>query len=289
MIIMSKEIITIPREVWESERKMRFFGADAEEVYKKKYNIFIGISISNKKLTKDMALNYLKWAVRNTKEKVAVIIADKLNTVNYEILDKYSKTKSEKRAKKVGTEFEEMFRKAIEKLSDVDKNKVVIYRWEKIEASKNYLKIRKLLEEQFKKDNEFKSAVIYFVGKYMKKKGRVIEDKNKVAKLASYIIGELPTLIQGITLDKFHYGLCILPTYFASGMSQFVMDIHNNELNISKKLKGLIRKKAGDFEVALSIASGTGKEHMALISALLSIPVGVKFIVFTKKGVEFLD
>jgi len=46
---------------------------------------------------------------------------------------------------------------------------------------------------------------------------------------------------------------------------------------------------SGDFEVAVSLASGTGKEHMALISALLSIPVGIRLVVFTKKGVEYIN
>jgi len=237
-------MISIPKDVWESERKMRFFGADAEEVYKRKYNIFIGISISNKKITPEMALNYLKWAVRNTKEKVAVIIADKLNIVNYEILDSYGKSKSEKRAKDAGEEFTDLFKDATEKLPEEDKKKVLIYRWDKIENSEGYSNIKSFLEEQYKTDSEFKSAVLYFIGKYMRKKGRLIEDKNKVNKLSSYILGELPTLLQGITLDKTHYGLCIYPTYFASGMSQFVMDMHNNELHIGKRLKGLIGKKA---------------------------------------------
>ncbi len=44
-----------------------------------------------------------------------------------------------------------------------------------------------------------------------------------------------------------------------------------------------------DFEVALSLASGNGKEHMALLSALLSIPVGIQFVVFTKEGVQYLS
>jgi uncharacterized protein with ParB-like and HNH nuclease domain len=58
-------------------------------------------------------------------------------------------------------------------------------------------------------------------------------------------------------------------------------------------LKSLIQDKlkkelSNDLELALSIASGSGKEHMALISALLSIPVGIKLVAFTKKGIEFL-
>jgi hypothetical protein len=40
-----------------------------------------------------------------------------------------------------------------------------------------------------------------------------------------------------------------------------------------------------EMEVAVSIASGNGKEHMALLSALLSIPVGIRFSALTKDGI----
>ncbi|MBT4412988.1 MAG: hypothetical protein HOC83_02760, partial [Polaribacter sp.] len=53
---------------------------------------------------------------------------------------------------------------------------------------------------------------------------------------------------------------------------------------LEKKLKGKIK----GTEVALTIASGDGKEHMALISALLSQPVGVRFCALTKKGLVML-
>ncbi len=51
--------------------------------------------------------------------------------------------------------------------------------------------------------------------------------------------------------------------------------------DLAKKLKG----KINGTEVALSIASGNGKEHMALISALLNSPVGIRFAALTKDGV----
>lgn len=53
---------------------------------------------------------------------------------------------------------------------------------------------------------------------------------------------------------------------------------------IMNKLKG----KISGTEVALSIASGEGKEHIALISALLSIPVGVRFVALTQEGIVYL-
>jgi len=51
-----------------------------------------------------------------------------------------------------------------------------------------------------------------------------------------------------------------------------------------KELKG----KISGLEVALTIASGSGKEHMALCSALLSIPTGIRFTALTKEGIVFL-
>ena len=52
----------------------------------------------------------------------------------------------------------------------------------------------------------------------------------------------------------------------------------------TKKLKG----KFDEMEVACSIASGNGKEHMALVSALLNLPVGVRFCALTKEGISYL-
>ncbi len=63
--------------------------------------------------------------------------------------------------------------------------------------------------------------------------------------------------------------------------STAIMELKNE---IMGKLKGKIK----GTEVALSIASGDGKQHMALISALLSLPVGIRFTVLTKDGLVFM-
>ena len=63
--------------------------------------------------------------------------------------------------------------------------------------------------------------------------------------------------------------------------SSRIMDLKNE---IHKKLQGKIK----GTEVALTVASGTGREHMALISALLTIPVGIRFTALTMDGIIFL-
>jgi len=59
-------------------------------------------------------------------------------------------------------------------------------------------------------------------------------------------------------------------------------------VEIKEELQRKLAGKIKGTEVALSIASGDGKEHMALISALLSVPVGVRFTALTKEGIVML-
>lgn len=67
------------------------------------------------------------------------------------------------------------------------------------------------------------------------------------------------------------------------------------KVNLDKRIKNLkeelMQKLDGKLEgteVALTIASGDGKQHMALISALLSLPVGIRFVALTKEGIIYL-
>jgi len=64
------------------------------------------------------------------------------------------------------------------------------------------------------------------------------------------------------------------------------------QVDLGKKIKDLrdefkdkLKGKIDGTEAALSIASGDGKEHMALISALINLPVGIRFAALTKEGV----
>ena len=52
--------------------------------------------------------------------------------------------------------------------------------------------------------------------------------------------------------------------------------------DIKNKLKG----KINGTEVAVNFISGTGKEHMALMAALLQLGIGIRFVALTKDGIE---
>jgi hypothetical protein len=88
--------------------------------------------------------------------------------------------------------------------------------------------------------------------------------------------------------------ILICPEFFKDSINKF--DFAKNAekyfFNFDKPIKELVEEiktklkdKIQGVQVALNIASGTGKEHMAVISALLNTPVGIKFVVLTKEGI----
>jgi len=51
-------------------------------------------------------------------------------------------------------------------------------------------------------------------------------------------------------------------------------------------IKTALKDKVKMMETAVNIISGDGKEHMALMGALLKLGVGIRFVAFTKEGVK---
>ena len=51
--------------------------------------------------------------------------------------------------------------------------------------------------------------------------------------------------------------------------------------DISKQLKNKIK----DMEIALNLVSGSGKEHMAVLSAIMKLGLGFRLIAATKEGI----
>lgn len=66
--------------------------------------------------------------------------------------------------------------------------------------------------------------------------------------------------------------------------------IDSNKLlhELSKEILQKLQGKISDFEVSVNFISGSGKEHMAMMSAVLKLGLGVRFVVLTKEGVKEL-
>ena len=94
--------------------KLKIFNGKQNEI-KQKENIFIGISVGVKPLNERISKEYLSWALKNTKEKVVILIADEIAKFNYKIFSKYGENKSLKRALRDGQKHSEIFENTINK------------------------------------------------------------------------------------------------------------------------------------------------------------------------------
>lgn len=67
-----------------------------------------------------------------------------------------------------------------------------------------------------------------------------------------------------------------------------VINVDKGIKELITELRSILKEKIKETEVAVNFVSGTGKEHMALISALLQLGVGIRLIALTKDGVEVI-
>lgn len=219
---------------------MQYFHVTQEEIDKKLFNIFIGISLGNKLLTHELAKKYVKWAHKNTKDDAVVLIADDIDVINWMIFRGLSREEAEKKVLKKGYGMKGLFDKAIRELAREENDpsyiaKMHIIFWKDIK-NEGFNSLKDILSEEYKSNKEFRDKVLYFVDKYIELRDTKITDADK-DKLADYIINELPTLLGGIYWNNTLYNLILYPTYIDSGMSQFILDIRGGKyFNASKLL-----------------------------------------------------
>ena len=217
--------------------KLKFFNATKKEVEERKYNVFIGISLGVlKHLTIETAKEYIEWALKNTKNKVAILIADEIAKFNYKIFSSYSEGKSERRAIREGDKYLDFFQQILQEFSKEEQKKILILRWKDIWNERKE-KIKQILDEEYKSNKEFKEQVQFFLKKYSDKRNKDL-DKEKLDYLSQYILYELPTLLDGIEYKNEKYRLLLYPTFESSGMSEVVTKIQQGKIfpNLKKKL-----------------------------------------------------
>jgi glycerol dehydrogenase-like iron-containing ADH family enzyme len=97
-----------------------------------------------------------------------------------------------------------------------------------------------------------------------------------------------------INREKWDNVVLVTDAFFKSKVGEFdfsknaelvVVDFNAGIKEVIIELKEKLKSRIHGIEVALTVASGSGKEHMALISALLQLPVGIKFVALTQEGI----
>lgn len=207
---------------------IKIFNANKKEIEDKKYNVFIGISMGIKPMNKELAKKYINWALKHTRNKVIILIADTIAKINYEVFSGYNKSKSHKRALKEGEIHIKFFKEILSEFSKEKRDKIKILRWDDI-FSNRLKNMSNILEKEFARNKGFKKKILYFVEEYSKRRGKKLS-ANKLNYLAKYMFFELPTMFEGIEFNNTKYELLFYPTFVDGGMSKMILGIRNNKI-----------------------------------------------------------
>ncbi|MBD3339338.1 MAG: tRNA-dependent cyclodipeptide synthase [Candidatus Lokiarchaeota archaeon] len=213
----------------------KIINSDLGKVQSKRYDIFLGISLGNKYFTKENIKEYILWALENTKEKVAVLIVDKIHAVNYEVRNKYSKERALSVAIRHGEEKIRMIEKIVNSLPKERQEKVSIVRWQDIEKDQQYIEVEKIIRDAFSDNKNFYNAIIGVVKENVDLNIIKMDDSD-YEKLANYTISELPVLISGFTFQGTTFDL--IPYPGIGRIDDLVVEIQNGKRfpSISKAL-----------------------------------------------------
>lgn len=67
-----------------------------------------------------------------------------------------------------------------------------------------------------------------------------------------------------------------------------IIDEERPAVDIIRELTASLKGNTTDFEVGLNMVSGSGKEHMCVLAAVLKLGVGIRLVALTKEGVKDL-
>jgi len=104
-------------------------------------------------------------------------------------------------------------------------------------------------------------------------------------------IGHVARVIDGMEWNK----IFLITNEFAKdkfksekNVETILIDTKKTITEMAADIKKALQGKITDLEVALNIVSGDGREHMAVVSALLQLGLGIRLVALTRKGVRVI-
>ncbi len=206
----------------------KVIGATKKEVEDRNFNVWIGISMGNKWFRdKENIKQNISWALRNTKEDILIVIADKLHSINYQVRNKLSEEKAMKLALLKGNEYCGFLNKIIKNFNPNEQKRINVIHWHDIERNEMHAKIELAIQQEFKNNEEFRKFIFQIVKDGVKRDTSRTYDKIQINKLARYVLEELPDFLHGIEYEeKKYYNLYTYP--YSSSLLETLEDFQKN-------------------------------------------------------------
>lgn len=201
-------------------------GATYKSIAARQFNIYIGVSLGNRWFSDENLRIYLQWALAHTKERVCLLLADTLHAINYEVKEKKKPEAARRKALRKGDEMERRIRTLLEDLTDEERQRTEILRWDALMRDEEIQHDLTILTREFCENKDFHDEIIAIVRSYLSNSW-IAHDETKVRDLARYILTELPEHIKGFRRDDIHYNCHPYP--YDSRLTLFVEKLQNGQ------------------------------------------------------------
>ena len=193
----------------------KIFNTSLKDIEEKRFNILIPICVGNKFFLNGVdptenVLKYINWALNNTKDRVLILIADKIQISNWVVKNSnVSKEMNMRRLMRRGEKIKENILEIKNKLSDHLKSKITMLRWEDYFEKDLYCKTTtNIIYEEFKTNKDFKQSVFESVKNSITDKEFTEEE---YLTLCNYVLDEFSVVYHGVKIEKEYYGLYAYP------------------------------------------------------------------------------
>jgi tRNA-dependent cyclodipeptide synthase len=196
---------------------LEYLNTNIEEIESRKHNILIPICLgnkffSNKNEITDNVRKYTEWALSHTKDKVLIIVVDKIQDTNYYVRSSGSKSRaaSLRRVLKDGQEIKRNVLSMINiSFSESERGKIDVICYEDYEkADPTCTEITQKVSVQFNNDEDFRTSVLGAV-KFSVNDREFSEEEYLT--LCKYVLDEFALVYSGIEYDGKYYGLYVYP------------------------------------------------------------------------------
>lgn len=193
----------------------KIFNSSIEDINKKHFNILIPICVGNKfflngvEPTENIS-KYITWALKNTKNKILILIADKIQISNWIVRNsRVTPEQNMRRLMRRGEKIKENILKLIEIIPENKQDKIKVLRWEDYYEEDFYCKkTTEVIYNEFRNNQEFKKNVFESVKNSIKDKSFSEEE---YLTLCNYVLDEFSVVYHGVKINEDYYGLYAYP------------------------------------------------------------------------------
>lgn len=172
-------------------------------------NVFVGISLQNKKLDIDIINQFLSVAQNSFQARnLCFLIADEIDLINHRAFGKGNEKSLRRKVESRAKELEELIKNALAPNKSKDLN-IHFCRWADV-LTKEVWKLTMKIEHLFLNNEKFRNEISRIAKGYSENRAKKLEIYEH-SYLCRYLIAEIPIIIRGIDYGGLKYRSMIYP------------------------------------------------------------------------------